>query len=268
MGAKAVAGMMRLLGTAAGGGAPQWNCACVHCGQMRRSGRERLQECAAVSGNGRDWYLLNASPDIGAQLLAASELAPGPGPRQTPVRGVILTDAEFDHTLGLFSLRQAESLDIYATAVVIESLRRVATFPGWRWHTIKTGEPLDLPGLTVATFALPDKRPGHLSDVDGEGWVVGLSLSEPRRIVYAPCFSAWTAELDAAVHDAELAVLDGTFCTADEMPKVRGHLAIAESLPELARHPRTTFRYTHLNNTNPLLTDPQGLPLAGEMELL
>ncbi len=260
--------MIRLLGTAAGGGAPQWNCACVQCGLLRRDGGQRRQECAAVCGNGRDWHLLNASPDIRAQLLAAPELAPGPGPRQTPVRGVILTDAEMDHTLGLFSLREAESLDVYATDVVIECVRRIATFPAWRWHPIKIGEPLELPGLTVTAFALPDMRPRHVSDVDGDGWVIGLSLRDPRRIVYAPCFSAWTAALDEAVRDAELAVLDGTFRTADEMPAVRGHLAIAESLPRLARHPRTTFRFTHLNNTNPLLTDPQGLPLAGEMELL
>lgn len=70
------------------------------------------------------------------------------------------------------------------------------------------------------------------------------------------------------MRDAEVAVIDGTFHTADEMPHVRGHLPIAESLPLLGNHPHVTFRYTHLNNTNPLLTDPKGVPLASEMELL
>lgn len=283
--------MMRLLGTAAGGGAPQWNCACVQCGLMRQRGEQRLQECAAVSGNGRDWYLLNASPDIRAQVLGTPELAPrqgpppddsrpalptrpaelqgaNPGGRQTPLRGVILTDAELDHTLGLFSLREAESLDIYATEAVIDALGPIASFAGWRWHAVKCGEPVELPGLTVTAFPLPDKRPKYVSNVDGEGWVVGLRLLDPRVIVYAPCFGAWTPELDEALHGAEIAVIDGTFRTADEMPAVRGHLPISESLPRLAAHPGTAFRYTHLNNTNPVLTDPLGLPVAGEMELL
>jgi pyrroloquinoline quinone biosynthesis protein B len=235
---------------------------------MRARGEQRLQECAAVSGDGRSWYLLNASPDIRPQLLGAPELAPGPGTRETPVRGVILTDAELDHTLGLFSLREAEALDVYATEAVAAALSGFGAFPRWRRHILKCGEPLALPGLTVTPFPLPDKRPHYLSTVEENGWVIGLRLGGPRTIVYAPCFGQWTPELDEAIDGADIAVIDGTFRTPDEMPGVRGHLPMTESLPRLAAHPRTAFRYTHLNNTNPVLSDPQGLPLAGEMELL
>lgn len=266
--------MMRLLGTAAGGGAPQWNCACVQCGLMRESGRERLQECAAVSGDGRSWYLLNASPDIRTQLLRTPELTPGPGPRETPLKGVILTDAELDHTLGLFSLREAKTLDVYATAAVAQALAPVRRMidpygDGWRWHELHPGESVKLDGgLTITPFSMGEKRPRYASDVDGDDWVVGLHLVAQKSIVYAPCFETWGEALDEALRDADFAVIDGTFRTSQEMPQVRGHLAMTESVPRLARHPRTAFRYTHLNNTNPVLTDPRDLPLAGEMELL
>jgi hypothetical protein len=155
---------------AAGGGAPRWNCHCVQCGLLPERGEQRLQECAAVSGDGRSWCLLNASPDIRTQLLGAPELAPGPHIRQTPVRGVI-----------------------------------------------------------------------------------GLRLAGPRTIVYAPCFATWTPRLDEAIDGADIAVIDGTFRTPEEMPGVRGHLPMTESLPR--QHQSRPVR-------------PQGLPLAGEMELL
>jgi pyrroloquinoline quinone biosynthesis protein B len=241
---------------------------------MRSRKEDRLQECAAVSGDGRAWYLLNASPDIRTQLLRAPELAPGPGVRETPLRGVLLTDAELDHTLGLFSLREAKTLDVYATAAVTEALAPVRRMidpygDGWRWHPLRQGEALKLDGdLTVTPFPVGEKRPRYASDVDGNGWVIGLRLDAGKTIVYAPCFDTWGEELGAALQDADIAVIDGTFRTPDEMPGVRGHLSMADSLPRLSGHPRTAFRYTHLNNTNSVLTDPRDLPLAGEMELL
>ncbi len=112
-----------LLGTAAGGGFPQWNCACALCAEAR-DGKlpSRTQECVAVTGNARDWWLLNASPDIRTQLTATPALWPGPGPRDTPVRGVLLTDAEADHVAGLTVLRGAARLKVYAPAPVLAAL--------------------------------------------------------------------------------------------------------------------------------------------------
>jgi len=241
---------------------------------MREAGSQRLQECAIVSGDGHTWYLINVSPDIRTQILRTPELTPGPGRRDTPLRGVILTDAELDHTAGLLSLREAASLDVYATETVLSATRSIAQIvsaygDGWRWHTLRQGEPMALEGGLEATpFPLGPKRPRYAANCDGEDWVSGLRLRAERTIVYAPCFPQWPQALDEALQDADIAIIDGTFHTADEMPQVRGHLPIVESLPQLARHPLVTFRYTHINNTNPLLADPKDVPLASEMELL
>ena len=113
---------VRLLGTAAGGGLPQWNCACTGCDEARRLGVSRTQDCLAVTGDGSAWYLVNASPDLRTQLIAAPELAPGPGLRDTPLRGVLCSTGELDHTLGLITLREATSLHVYATAPVRAAL--------------------------------------------------------------------------------------------------------------------------------------------------
>ena len=97
--------IVRFLGTAAGGGVPQWNCGCPGCGTARAAGVDRTQDSLAVSGDGSAWYLVNASPDLRAQVLAAPELAAPPGTRDTPVRGVLLSTAELDHVIGLPMLR-------------------------------------------------------------------------------------------------------------------------------------------------------------------
>ncbi|MGN9779325.1 pyrroloquinoline quinone biosynthesis protein PqqB [Micromonospora sp. H33] len=263
---------VRVLGTAAGGGWPQWNCACDQCGHARAHGLTRTQDCVAVSGDGSSWYLLNASPDLRTQLLAAAELAPGPGRRETPLRGVLLTDAELDHVLGLFLLREAAKLDVYATSTVLRALdtalpvRRIADpyGQGWRWHAVDGPFELD-GGLIVHPFSLGAKKPRYAEDGDGSEWVAGYRIGD---VVYAPCFGEWTEALDAALVGARVALIDGTFLTPDEMPAVPGHLSVVDSLPHLARHPSVRFLYTHLNNTNPLLSASRGIPLAAEIESL
>ena len=265
---------MRVLGTAAGGGSPQWNCACARCQWARAHGIARTQDSLAVSGNGSDWYLLNASPDVRAQILATPELRPGPGTRDTPLRGVVLTDAELDHVLGLFQLREAATLDVHATAPVLAALdgplpvRRVVDpyGNGWGWHTV-SGEFELKGGLTVRQFPLGDKKPRYAtgSGTDGGGWVSGLRIGD---LVYAPCFARWTDTLDEALGGARLALIDGTFLTPQEMPGITGHLSIQDSLAHLARHPAVKFLYTHLNNTNPLVSDPVAHPVASDQEAL
>jgi len=265
---------VRVLGTAAGGGSPQWNCACAQCDWARAHGMARTQDSLAVSGNGSDWYLLNASPDVRAQILATPELAPGPGRRQTPLRGVVLTDAELDHVLGLFHLREAATLDVYATAPVLAALdgplpaRRVVDpyGHGWGWHAYSG--PFELKGgLTVRPFSLGNKRPRYAarSEAGGNGWVSGLRIGD---LVYAPCFARWTSSLDEALEGARIALIDGTFLTPEEMPQVSGHLSMRESAAHLARHPGVRFLYTHLNNTNPLVSDPATHSVASDNETL
>nr|WP_211588797.1 MBL fold metallo-hydrolase [Allorhizocola rhizosphaerae] len=225
-----------------------------------------------MSGNGSDWYLLNASPDIRTQILSTLELTPGPATRETPLRGVLLTDAELDHVLGLFQLREAATLDVYATAAVLGALdgplpvRRVVDpyGRGWGWHAV-TDEFELKGGLTVRPFPLGDKKPRYASDRDGDGWVVGYRIGD---FVYAPCFAQWTDSLDEALDGARVALIDGTFLAADEMPDVKGHLSIHDSASHVACHPGVRFLYTHLNNTNPLLSGGFAYPVATEMEVL
>jgi pyrroloquinoline quinone biosynthesis protein B len=260
---------LRFLGTAAGGGSPQWNCACVECDRARRDGTTRTQDCLAVSGDGHAWYLVNASPDLRTQILRTPELAPGPAARQTPLRGVLLTSAEVDHTAGLLTLREADRLTVYASAPVSKTLFAAPVIEAYTtvdWRTVVCGEPIALDGgLTATAFALGSKRPRYTADpVDAPDWVVGYRFTEERSqrvLVYAPCLAGWTASLDAAIAGADLVVIDGTFLGRNEMTDhtglarpagSMGHLPIQESLPELRARPGPRYLYTHLNNTNPV----------------
>lgn len=278
-----------LLGTAAGGGLPQWNCACAMCARARRDGTGRTQDCLAVTGSGQRWFLVNASPDIRVQMLAVPELAAAAGRRETPVAGVLLTDAELDHTIGLLILREGSPLAVYGTGPVLAVLRDsfpvrpiLASYGSLNWHEVSPGQPVGLDGqLSVTAVALGAKRPryarpaaaaeGAPPPAAGPGagtgaadpWVVAYRFEDSRTggsLVYAPCLAAWDGRLDAALAGAGCVILDGTFFTGDEMLRATGqdrpalamgHLPIADSYRRLAAHPAARRLYTHLNNTNP-----------------
>jgi pyrroloquinoline quinone biosynthesis protein B len=250
-----------LLGTAAGGGCPQWNCACSLC---TAGLAPRTQDCVAVSANGEDWYLLNCSPDIRAQILGTPALRAGPGPREIPLRGVLLTDAELDHTLGLLMLREAGGLPVFAPDAVLHALSPfraiIDGYGGWRWQS-----GVDLPGLRVAVLPVSDKKPKYVSAAADGPWVVAYRIEDPATggvLVYAPCLKSWPAGFDSFVEGASLVLLDGTFYAADEMAGVggpdqlaMGHLPITASLARIAGRPGPRWALTHVNNTNPVL-DP------------
>jgi pyrroloquinoline quinone biosynthesis protein B len=262
---------VRFLGTAAGGGAPQWNCGCRVCELARRAGVSRTQDGLAVSGDGSSWYLVNASPDLRAQLLATPELRPPPGTRDTPVRGVLFTSAELDHTLGLLGLRETGTLDVHATASVHEALKSafpietaLAGYTRVREHRVRDGEPFELEGgVRVTAVVLSGKRPRYAASLPPGDWVSAYRFETPGGVfVHAPGLSTWDAGLVAG---ADVVVLDGTFLTEDEMGPDRpasgmGHLAVRELLPVLGAHPGPRYVFTHLNNTNPLV-----LPDAPEL---
>ncbi|GAA3855789.1 pyrroloquinoline quinone biosynthesis protein PqqB [Saccharothrix violaceirubra] len=272
-----------VLGTAAGGGVPQWNCACPTCAEVR-AGRlsPRTQDCLAVSGNGVDWWLVNASPDIRSQLVSTPAVAPGPGPRDTPVRGALLTDAEIDHMSGLLTLRGAADLRVYAPATVLHALAGTRAtldrYAGWSWRQVEPEQTFTLTGgLEVTAFPISGKRPKYTdSDVDGH-WVVAYRFFDPATggiLLYAPCLAAWPHGFDALVAEADVALLDGTFYSPAEMgvttgrsggQAAMGHLPITHTLPELRRHPGVRRVYTHLNNTNPVL-DPSSAEHAKLVE--
>jgi pyrroloquinoline quinone biosynthesis protein B len=267
----------RVLGTAAGGGLPQWNCACAMCSRARQHGGGRTQDCLAVTGTGQRWYLVNASPDIRGQILAASELAAGPGLRETPVSGVLLTDGELDHTIGLLMLREGSPLDVYAPEPVLAALqesfpvRRILTpYGAVSWHAVHPGPATALDErLTVTVIPLSRKRPRYAqparqAEAPGD-WVVGYRFWDRHTggsLVYAPCLAAWPGELDEALAGAGCVLLDGTFFHDDEMlhatgedrpARGMGHLPITDTMARLRVHPAARKLYTHLNNTNPVL---------------
>jgi len=271
---------VRFLGTAAGGGLPQWNCACTGCTAARRAGVGRTQDCLAVTGDGSAWYLVNASPDLRTQLIAAPELAPGPGLRDTPVRGVLCSTGELDHTLGLVTLREAAALDIYATAPVRAALEGpfpagpiLSRYTTVKWHEVVPGEWRTLDGgLMVRAVTLGAKRPRYADGLPGEDWVVAYRFVDPVTggvLVYAPCLAEWSEQFQRAITQAHVVVLDGTFQHDDEMTReagggapasAMGHLPIEQTLDRLPAGTRCV--YTHFNNTNPLAR-PGAQELAG-----
>ncbi|MDT0447765.1 pyrroloquinoline quinone biosynthesis protein PqqB [Streptomyces hesseae] len=275
---------LRILGTAAGGGLPQWNCACPGCSRARAAGPRawRTQECLAVSVSPGAWYLVNASPDVRAQILAAPGLAPPDGTRHTPLRGVLLTDGELDHTAGLLALREGAALDLYAPPAVLAALdgpfplrTLLAPYGSARWHAVGSG-PLLLDGGRLRVTAVPvsDKRPRYASGCDAPGpWAVAYRFDDTATggaAVYAPSLACWPGALDDALAGVGCLILDGTFWSEDEMGGARamGHLPVGGADGTLVRlRGRTGLRclYTHLNNTNPLAdpASPERAALGG-----
>ncbi|MCX4910854.1 pyrroloquinoline quinone biosynthesis protein PqqB [Streptomyces sp. NBC_00878] len=271
--------LLQVLGTAAGGGLPQWNCACPGCaGARAHPERRRRHASLAVRADAGRWYIVNATPDIGDQIEDTPALHPGPGARQTPVAGVVLTDAELDHTLGVARLREADSLELVATAPVREALRTgprldavLGPYAVLNWRELGTA-PLPLgPELEAVAVPVAAKRPRYAvgTGADDPHWVVALVLREPatgKSLVYAPALAAWPDALREAVEAADCVIVDGTFWDEDEPVRTgistrtasgMGHLPIDGSAGTAHRLAGLRARrlYTHLNNTNPL-TDP------------
>ncbi|MFD0903379.1 pyrroloquinoline quinone biosynthesis protein PqqB [Actinomadura sediminis] len=268
-----------ILGTAAGGGVPQWNCACPGCAAARTDpARRRRHASVAVEAADGRWYIVNATPDIGEQIEEHAVLHPGPGRRDSPVAGVILTDAELDHTLGVPRLREASGLRIVATGAVRAALadglrldRVLAPYAGPTWAPLPVREPEPLDGgpLEIQGIRVSGKRPRYAAALDAgdDAWVVALRVRDRRDgkvLVYAPCLADWPAELDEALRDADCVLADGTFWDDDEPRRAgftertatqMGHLPIARTAARLAALPAARRLYTHLNNTNPLV-DP------------
>jgi pyrroloquinoline quinone biosynthesis protein B len=281
--------LAHILGSAAGGGFPQWNCGCENCQKARRGlAKPRTQDSVALGALGAasgDWVLLNASPDILTQIQRAPALTPR-GPRRSPIRGVVLTNGDLDHCLGLFSLREWQPLVLYATESVRRGLalenamfRTLERFPGQvSWVTLELGRAVRLRapdgedlGVEIIARPSPGKLPVHLafhgrpSPEDNIGiWVRDLSTG--RTLAYVP----GAASLDGlAPHldEADCVLFDGTFWSSDELVALGLSQARAEdmahmpvgglggSLEKLAalRAPRRI--YTHINNSNPLLIE-------------
>jgi pyrroloquinoline quinone biosynthesis protein B len=269
---------VRVLGSAAGGGLPQWNCGCANCIRARAGDPDvppRSQPSLAVSADGVRWSLVNASPDVRDQLARAPALHPRAGTRDVPLDTIAVTNADIDHVLGLLVLREALPHRIVTTAWIKDALldhNAAFRLLAPAFHAVKLDEPFLLDrkdALEARLFPVPGKVPGWLggSATNAPEATLGLRVTDRRsgrRLVYAPGVRALDSGTWAELAAADVRFVDGTFWSDDELRRLRpgapdalqmGHLPIGGrdgSLARLATLPGRTY-YTHLNNTNPVL---------------
>lgn len=279
---------VRVLGSAAGGGFPQWNCNCPNCDGVRKGtiqAKRRTQSSIAVSGDDVNWLLFNASPDILTQFQSFPELQPARAVRDTAVRSIVLIDAQIDHTTGLFMLREGKTpLEIYCTDMVYEDLtqgnpvfRILEHFCGVSWHQIATNpgnsfEPLGVPNLRLSAVSLTSKAPPyspHRHDPhDGDN--LGIQIEDTRtgsRLFYAPGLGAIEPHIIPFMEQADCLLVDGTCWTNDEMASLgiggklsleMGHLPQSGpgGMIEVLRPLKASRKVLiHINNTNPILRE-------------
>lgn len=269
---------IRVLGSCAGGGLPQWNCGGANSVRARSGDPDvtaRTQPSLAISADGERWSLLNASPDVRQQLAAFPGLHPREGTRDLPLDTVVLTSAELDHVLGLLVMREALSYRIVSTAWVREGV--LGQNAAWRllepsWGTVRLDTPVALDrngALEARLFPVAPKVPPFLRDVmkPHAETTVGLRITERAsgaRLVFVPGLKSLDSASMAELAAADVRFVDGTFFTADELRSLRpgapdafamGHIPITgpdSSLATLAELPGRTW-YIHMNNTNPVL---------------
>jgi len=279
---------IHLLGTAAGGGVPQWNCNCAVCREARaRSGRvhPRTQSSVAISADGRSWFLLNASPDIRAQIENFPPLHATAGKtRNSPIEAILLTNADLDHTLGLLLLREGEKLCIHATPNVRRALTEgisiqpaLESFCGTRWIEPATKPRLlslrddTTSGLLCEAIPLPGKPPRFMKrDTSTAGNVVGYRITDVKsggRLLFLPDVAELNETVLHWLPECDAVLFDGTFWSEHEMPERglgtlsaadMGHTPISGergSLKFLAKLKVPNKIYTHINNTNPILIE-------------
>lgn len=275
-----------VLGSGAGGGFPQWNCNCDNCAGLRRGtlrATPRTQSSIAVSAHGDRWLLINASPDVRAQINAHSALQPTGGSRGSGIAAILLIDGQIDHATGLLTLREGDPLTLYCTDPVYEDLstglpllRVLDHYCGVQRHAV----PLDrrpftveaVPGLRLVAIPLTSKAPPyspHRNDPH-PGDNIGLLIEDVTtggRLFYAPGLGLIDADLRTDMRSAHCLLVDGTFWTGDEMQRRGvGHKTAAEMghLPQsgaggmletLREMPAARRVLIHINNTNPILDE-------------
>ena len=276
-----------VLGSAAGGGFPQWNCGCPQCVGVRENHADfqgRTQDSVAVSRDGESYVVLNASPDVLEQIKRTRALWPR-APRHSPIRAIVLTNGDMDHVLGLFALRESYPLALYATEAVWRGLeanvflRTLQRFEGHVvWRRLEIGRDTEIrdaagesTGVHLRAFAAPGKLPVHLmnqgtpSPEDNVGLVLHDGNAPRRSAVYLTACAHLDSLADVNGHAALL--FDGTFYREDELVRLGLSQAVAKDMAHLPIHvdggrgslarlsslPGRKI-YTHINNTNPILS--------------
>ena len=286
---------VKVLGSAAGGGFPQWTCACSNCQRLRQGkfpGHARTQAQIAVSADGDAWFLLNASPDLRFQLESTRELHPRRPPRDTPIAGVVLTSGDLDHVLGLLLLREFQPLRVYATpalkSILMDSnsvFRMLSSGQrGIVWSDLPPGHATELcdaagrnSGITVEAIPLVGSFPRYAEvtetlELPQTEAVIALAVSArdgdsrpSKRMIYAPGLAQVDDNTLSAFDSADVLFVDGTFWSEDELcatagrtASQMGHLPVSGGNGLLKRlaHLNTPNRFfIHINNTNPILDE-------------
>lgn len=279
--------LIHVMGSGAGGGFPQWNCNCANCTGYRQQTEAltaRTQSSIAVSDNGEDWVLINASPDIRQQLANFPAMQPARHLRDTAIKSVVLVDAQLDHTTGLLLLREGEKLNVYCTQAVQEDLSTgFPVFPLLEHYCgvnnftipIESQASLKVIGASHLEFlAIPLKgkappySPHRQHPHPGDNIALMITdLRDQKSLFYAPGIETIPVELKPFLERADCILIDGTFWTEDEMitagvghkmAKEMGHLpqsgdqGMLEKLKEYAQARRILI---HINNTNPILNN-------------
>jgi pyrroloquinoline quinone biosynthesis protein B len=279
---------LRVLGSAAGGGFPQWNCNCDNCRGVRNGtiqARARTQSSIAVSADGARWLLFNASPDILQQIREFAALQPGEGLRATAIAAILLIDGQIDHTTGLLMLREHDRpLEVWCTDPVFQDLTSghpvfnvLKHFAGVRRHAV----PLSPDGFRIAAMeglhfravALSSKAPPYSPHREHPqpGDNIGVTITDERsgrRVFYAPGLGRIEPPVREAMRSAHCVLVDGTCWSDDELVRLGvsgkrardiGHLAQSGPggmIEELDCLPGGTRRVLiHINNTNPILNE-------------
>jgi pyrroloquinoline quinone biosynthesis protein B len=267
-----------ILGAAAGGGFPQWNCRCAGCrlswaGDPRAI--RRTQASIAVTGDGRHWVLLNASPDLTEQIHGNKALQPRDGTRDSPISAVVLTGAEVDQVAGLLAMRERQDFTIYGPQRVLDTIFANTLFfalnpESVKRETVTLDRKFQLPGgIEARMFASPGKVPLYLENANidrPEEFNTGLELKKDgRSILFVPGAASVPPAMQAAAAEADLIFFDGTLFTDDEMIRMgagsktgrrMGHMPITGeggSISAFNGHAKRV--YLHINNTNPILID-------------
>ncbi|HBM09408.1 pyrroloquinoline quinone biosynthesis protein PqqB [Pseudomonas sp. Choline-3u-10] len=277
---------IQILGSAAGGGFPQWNCNCVNCAGLRNGSlraKARTQSSIAISDDGENWILCNASPDIRAQLESFPKLQPARGPRDTAIGAIILLDSQIDHTTGLLTLREGCPHEVWCTEMVHQDLS--TGFPlfkmlehwngGLRWNPIALEGSFTIatcPNLNITPIPLRSSAPPyspHRNDPH-PGDNIGLLIEDRKTggtLFYAPGLGQVSPELLELMRGADCLLVDGTLWRDDEM-RVRevgtklgsemGHLhqsGPGGMIEVLDGMPAARKILIHINNTNPILDE-------------
>jgi pyrroloquinoline quinone biosynthesis protein B len=280
---------VRILGSAAGGRFPQWNCGCGNCSAVRGNvrqnefrGKARTQAQLAVTADGSAWFLAGASPDLPSQIEATAALHPR-ARRDSPIAGVVLGSADLDHVVGLLLLRELQPLRVYAASSVLRILREENSMFGMLnrvepqvvWAAVSADAPFPLldaagkdSGLRSEVHYLDGRYPKYVKSAGlaREEATAALFFASQtgERVAYLPAVGKLDDALTTKIEGSDLLLFDGTFWSDDELIRLEssgetarqmGHIPVEETLSLLKNVNVGRRMFVHINNTNPILNE-------------